>query len=177
MSIRIRAAVPGEGARLARVGRTAYPDAFHGLVPEQCFKPLPEEESAANWERALREASRDGDPIVLVAEDEGGPLVGFAVAVHRPDEPIYRAEVTNMLVETAYQRQGIGRRLVQAAARRLAESGVRSLLIRCLTINPNRPFYERLGGKPLRVEPYDWEGFACEEVVYGWEDTTPLLEA
>jgi hypothetical protein len=63
---------------------------------------------------------------------------------------------------------------VAAVAGRLARAGIDSLLVRVLTVNPNRPFYKRLGGRYLREEPYDWNGVMFAMEVSGWPDTTTL---
>lgn len=54
-------------------------------------------------------------------------------------------------------------------------AGLHSLRVKVVPINPNRPFYERLGGQYLGNEPLDWNGVMVSEAVYGWRDTAPLI--
>jgi ribosomal protein S18 acetylase RimI-like enzyme len=69
------------------------------------------------------------------------------------------------------QRQGCGRRLVQAVARRLVASGMRSVLVWVLAANiPARRFYEALGGAVVREQPIEIGGATLTEVAYGWPD-------
>ncbi len=75
----------------------------------------------------------------------------------------------------SYQGQGIGRHLVRSVAQRLTEMHLPSMRVRVLTVNPNRYFYERLGGQYIREQPYAWNGVMLTETIYGWPDITLLL--
>jgi predicted GH43/DUF377 family glycosyl hydrolase len=74
-----------------------------------------------------------------------------------------------------YQRQGIGRKLIQTGVRELRRSGVTNLLIFALSENPFRKFYEMLGGMPVRTITREIGGKLFKETGYGWEDSSLLL--
>ena len=173
MNIVIREAVLDDADALAHVLVTATRAAFEGVVPEYCLQ-WSEPESAANWKIALTEGFDAGE-FLVVAETADGLVIGYAMGGSSTDNPVYRGELKALYVLPAYHRRGIGRLLVKHVASRLAEQGVQSLFVRVMKDNPNRPFYERMGGQYLSERPYDWDSYILPEYVYGWKDTGRLL--
>lgn len=104
-----------------------------------------------------------------------GPVIGCALGGPQPDDPQFRGELYLLGVLSAYQRQGVGRHLIGAVAARLLRQDIQSMQVAVLTINPNRSFYERLGGQYLSERPYDWNGVQFSEAIYGWSEITCLL--
>jgi ribosomal protein S18 acetylase RimI-like enzyme len=105
----------------------------------------------AECARAVRE--QEG----LVALDEGAVAGFLTLARHDPRS----AEITWMAVHAGFRRQGLGRALVEEAARRLAHDGVQ--LVSVMTLGPSaverrasdnyadtRAFYDALGFLPVR---------------------------
>jgi GNAT superfamily N-acetyltransferase len=149
---------------------------FRGLVPHPCLSWITPEESANNWRRTINPGGMGASDCLLVAETESArQVIGFALARVADLDDGPRGEIQVMSVSPAFQRQGVGRRLVQAVAAHLRVVGVRSMLVRVLTVNPNRGFYARLGGRFVREEPYDWEGVPLAMSVYEWADLVSLL--
>jgi len=98
---------------------------------------------AAQWTTADY-ANLAGDPsgLILVAElDTVTPpmIVGF-VAFHRV---IDEAELRNMAVDPAHQRQGVGRQLVAEGRRRLLEQGAKQVFleVRASNVAAQRLYY------------------------------------
>lgn len=58
-------------------------------------------------------------------EGEGGPLAGFLLSRRAADE----AEILTIAVAPRLRRRGVGKRLIQRQARRLAEMGARRLFL------------------------------------------------
>jgi hypothetical protein len=111
---------------------------------------------------------------LLVAEREG-EIVGFSSGgPERSGDEVYRGEIYALYVSPAYQRRGIGRRLVGASARRLLQAGTGNLLVWVLSANPSRQFYERLGGQLVREREIEIGGVSLPEVGYGWADLEAL---
>ena len=104
-----------------------------------------------------------------------GVVVGCALGGPQANEPPYQGELYVLNILPAYQRQGIGRRLVARTAERLAAAAITSMLVRVLSVNPNRAFYERLGARFIREEPYDWNDVILAASVYGWPSTAALI--
>jgi ribosomal protein S18 acetylase RimI-like enzyme len=134
------------------------------------------EESARNWARAIREVADGTEPrnCVYIAVNDAEEVVGFAIGGPPGQEaPEGTGEVYNLGVEESYHRRGLGRRLVQAVAGRLAQVGMPALIIGCLEVNtPARRFYEALGGQVVGRRHVHEEG---PEVIYGWTDTRALV--
>jgi ribosomal protein S18 acetylase RimI-like enzyme len=158
---------------LAHILITAGEAAFRGRVPDQCLT-FTETESAANWQRTLREGLPPGD-VLVVAKLPGGAPVGYAWGGPY-DDPVYRGELRQIAVLPSAQGHGIGRRLVRHVADRLAAHGVHSLRVEVMGVNPNRGFYERLGAHYLAEHDFDWDGSVLPMCVYGWIDTQALRD-
>lgn len=174
MSYHIRDARVEDAPALADTVIEPIITTFRGLVPDQCLSWITRDESIANWQKWFRDDSDDGQ-FLLVAELMEGAVVGCALGGPQTADPQFAGELYLLGVLPAYQRQGIGRNLVAAVAARLSQQGIRSMQVRVLTINPNRYFYERLGGKYIDEQPYDWNGVLLAEASYGWPDVTCLL--
>lgn len=143
------------------------------LLPEASF--VSREESAANWQRCLQE--KPANEYLFVAEDASGQVIGLAMCgPESSGDGNYGGEVYIICVDPACQRQGVGRRLLRQAAEWLTQDGITSLLICCLAVNPNRGFYERLGGEVVRERTRDMDGITVAEVAYGWPDTRILYD-
>ena len=70
----------------------------------------------------------------------------------------------------AYQRQGIGRKLMATVALRLKNYGHSSLLVWVIKDNSYRKFYEVLGGQPVGEKMVETGGRMLKKVAYGWAD-------
>jgi ribosomal-protein-alanine acetyltransferase len=115
-----------------------------------------ETSQAAQWTRADY-ASLAGDPsgLILVAELDAmtaPTIVGFAAFHCVIDE----AELRNMAVAPAHQRQGVGRELLAEGRRRLLEQGVRRIYleVRASNISAQRLYYSAGFGLCSRRRDY-----------------------
>jgi len=172
VDIVIREALPDDAEAIAHVMVTAMQSAFRGIVPEYC---LEWPDSAANWKKTLTNGL-DGGVFLDVAQAEDGLVVGYAMGGPSTTDTAYRGELIQLSVLPNYQRRGIGSLLVRHVARRLAAQGIHSMCVKVLRANPNRLFYERLGGQYVSEHPYDWDGVIFPMCVYGWTDTRQLIE-
>ncbi len=90
---------------------------------------------------------------VLIAECDGKPA-GFLVAEAMPDEACLH--VWELSVHQDFQRRGLGRQLLDAAARIAGEQGCSSLSLTTFDDVPwNRPFYESCGYKVLPAQQHN----------------------
>ena len=106
--------------------------------------------------RLLRNAS-----ISLTARNEEGRLVGVLLGL---TDFAYWLYVTDLGVDREYERQGIGRRLMQSA---LEAAGGRNDIAVYLVANENAvPFYEKLGMKKaddvMQYNHIEWTEFTVE---------------
>ncbi len=178
--IRLRPAAIADAPELARILTGTNETTFRGLVPDKCLTSLTREESETNWRRALTAGGLSGGQFLIVAEhissgDAPQGLVGYVLAGGKADLAAYERELDVLMVDTAWQRQGIGRQLVILAATKLRQQEVTSMLVGIQVDNPNRAFYERLGGRLVGRRPLDWAGYETEEILYGWDDTSALI--
>jgi ribosomal protein S18 acetylase RimI-like enzyme len=171
MNILVRAAVPDDAEAIAQVMIGAMRSAFDGLVPKCC---LEWPDSAADWKKTLTKGFNAGGFLDL-AQIENGLVVGYVMGGPSQND-LYPGEVLQLNILPDYQRQGIGKWLMRHAAERLAAQGINGLCVRVLRANPNRIFYERLGGQFVSEHPYDWDGVIVQECLYGWSDMKALMK-
>jgi GNAT superfamily N-acetyltransferase len=180
----IRQARIDDCSAMARILISATQNAFRGRVPDRCLEWITPEESAANWAKYLKSEERlAGEDFLFVVETQPYGVIGLALLGKRSDSDdshelnVFSWELRTLQVDPAWQRQGIGRRLVSRVAEQVWQEGARHLLVRVLAENPNRAFYERLGARRLGTQPNDWEGYQTEEILYGWDDINGLRDA
>jgi len=161
--VRIRQATIEDSAGIARVQVDSYRTAYAGIFLQAYLDGFTYEEQEQDWRDWISSSSED---LLYVAELDTGEIVGYALA--RPDRGAvspYDSELIALHVRGPYQRQGLGRRLVAAVAKRLAQRGSRSLMLWVLEENRARGFYERLGGQLLDERQVSG---GRPEVAYGW---------
>ena len=131
---------------------------------------------AAQWiERDYTTLARDPLGLVLVAEvDTTIPpeIVGFA-AFHRV---LDEAELRNISVDPAYQRQGVGRELLAAARPRLLAEGVRHVYldVRASNVSAQQLYYS--AGFVLNTRRKDYYNNPAEDALLLRLDLSSPLE-
>jgi ribosomal protein S18 acetylase RimI-like enzyme len=176
--IRIREAREGDAHGMAHAFVTSWRAGHRGQIPDHLVLSRTYESSERGWNRwfATRAAGGHGRECLYVAESEDG-IVGVALGgpAHPPgDYPI--ADVYLLYVLPEYQGPGVGRRLVAALARHLAEEGMGSMWIRVLKVNmPARGFYEAIGGRLQLEMQIEDEGVTLDLVVYEWPEIWTLF--
>ncbi|MCI4364753.1 MAG: GNAT family N-acetyltransferase [Thermoplasmata archaeon] len=165
-----RPAVVSDAGRLADIHIRVLMVTYRGIDPQEWLDSLPQQliERETRWRERLSQVPVD---VVHVAEVAPAGLVGFAVGgPARPPNLGYEGELISLYLLPEHQRRGIGRELVRRVARSLMERGLRGMLVRVLTANPARLFYERLGGRPVGVQTVTIGDQPLEETVYAWRD-------
>jgi ribosomal protein S18 acetylase RimI-like enzyme len=156
---------------IERVRTDTWRVAYRGLMPDSLLDGL---DYDATRRRAQMSALAP-EQFVLVAED-GGAVVGFCIGGRsRPPEERFRGEVYAIYVLPQHHGRGIGRAMLQAAAKELVDRRFPSMIIWVLRENaPSRRFYERMGGTWVRDEMRELDGVRITESGYGWHDVGPL---
>jgi ribosomal protein S18 acetylase RimI-like enzyme len=110
--------------------------------------------------------------LLVVAVDESGDVVGFALAF-LDNEPEPWLESLHVLRE--FRGSGIGTLLMRGTAERVMARGYSSMRLGVISGNVAAGrFYERLGGKMIGLEPVSWaQGVAHE--VYRWANLASLM--
>ncbi|RLT43171.1 MAG: GNAT family N-acetyltransferase [Chloroflexi bacterium] len=169
---RIREATIADAAAIGRVHVQSWVETYRGILPDPFLGQVAQEDREPVWRRWLTEYA--GQNFVYVAENAAGEVVGFASGgAERGKTPGYDGELYALYLLQRGQKEGLGRGLMEAVARRLLKEGYHSLLVWVLADNPARHFYAHLGGKQVAEQPIEIGGTTLIEIAYGW----PALEA
>jgi ribosomal protein S18 acetylase RimI-like enzyme len=166
----IRSATLDDADALAALHAASWRSAYRGILSDATLGAGLDDERRAHWRTALSESS--GSDIILIADG-----VGF-IAVWAEGDPGFGAYLDNLHVDPEHRGSGVGRLLLGAAARQLAERGERRVYLWVFEDNPRAiAFYRRLGGEVVErgVEIFDGREVAQSRLV--WSDTRRLAEA
>lgn len=175
-AVHVREAKPEDALGMAVVRVETWKATYRGMIPDAFLEALSAQNVAERWRGVFWEHG-DGEAGVFVAEDEWAQIVGIAICgPGQENDPIYQGEIYVLYVLPAYQNRGIGKALVAACARHLAERlAFKTMLVWVIAENPYRRFYETIGGKFLREKSQEIGGKTIVEAGYGWEDLHNLL--
>jgi len=166
----IREANPEDVAGIARVHVESWRTTYPGIMPQEHLDALSIADREQTWTETLR-GDGPGKTLVYVAATDGGEIVGFvAGGAERAGDPVFRGEISALYLLQSQQGEGLGRRLVQTFARRLAQEGHHTLLIWVNVHNPARRFYEALGGVLARTGQREIKGVTYDDAGYGWDE-------
>lgn len=150
------------------VWRTAYP----GVLPDHTLTGLSQQGLEYHYQRMIQR-----DPGVMVARVLGAAasrnpsVIGFASASpsHSGETGLADGEVETLYVLDDWRDQGVGRLLLQAAARHLAGLSCRSMYLWVLADNPSRWFYEHLGGRAAVRSTTQVGGQTLPKIAMVWD--------
>lgn len=139
----IRPAEISDARRIAEIHADAWRAAYRGILPDSVLGELDVDRRTQVW--ATRIAGKKES--VLVADSRH--VVGWATFGQCHDaDGIGAGEVSEIYIDPAVFRQGIGRQLWNAVMADLAASGFDSAAVWVLSANePARRFYEAVGGQ------------------------------
>ncbi len=153
-------------------------------MSDETLDALRIEERTAAWRGRLIALTAEPPPLqqaCYVAVGVAGAVVGFAsgglarpLASGAAPDP-YDGELYAIYLTPGVEGNGLGSRLMHVVACHLAADGLRSLLIWALAENPNRGFYEALGGALVYEQETNISGQLLPEVGYGWLDIHALI--
>jgi ribosomal protein S18 acetylase RimI-like enzyme len=181
----VRRARPADAASIGAVHVACWRSTYAGILPDAALLRQSAARQARYYEMMIRAG---GGAYVAVASGpdlppgSAGPrVVGFTTFA--PISPMTReraqadGDIHTLYVLDDWRERGLGRRLMRAAAAQLAEAGCASASVSVLSANPNRWFYERLGGK-LAAEGVEWvSGRQLGLTTYTWSPLARLVEA
>ena len=167
MLITIREAVLADAAGIARVHVESWRTTYPGIMPQEHLDALSVTERTETWQGRLSPGS--GEFTIVAAED--GEIVGFTNGgKDRNGGPNWQGEIYTLYLLKSQQGRGIGRRLLQAAARRLHADGYSTLFLWVSALNhPAQAFYEAIGGVPVRTGQRTNHGITYDDIGYGWD--------
>lgn len=170
----IRLARPEDAPVIARIHVAVWNSTYRGLIDDALIDEITLEQREAMWGDILT-AYTETHP-VLVAADFGICGFGNAGPLRGEGVPGYSGEFKTLYLLPAYQRRGIGRRLLCRLAAALLERGHDSALAWVLASNPACGFYETMGGVicAQRLAEDEDEGDSHADLAYGWSDLAVL---
>ncbi|MFT4183789.1 MAG: GNAT family N-acetyltransferase [Rhizobium sp.] len=172
MAIGIREAVVEDLPDIARVVVDCWRSTFADLLPTEFLEGM----SADHQERRHRRYFGRAGVTYHVACGDNDRVVGFANGGPSRDTGFpHEGELYALYLLAAYQRRGIGTSLFSRVAVNLEGAGCKGMLTFALAANPNRVFYERLGGRQATAEPITLGGMEVAQMAYLWDDVSALM--
>ncbi len=176
MDITLRRAGPDDWEAVAAIHAASWRSAYRGIYPDSYLDEEAPGERRGFWRRALADWDPDVDAVFLAEED--GEAVGFACLLREADSagPL----LDNLHVLPERKSEGIGRRLIAAAAEWLAAKQPEAALQLGVWKDNEaaRGFYARLGGR--EVEEYALEtpgGGSARQIRVRWDKASELAAA
>jgi len=155
--LKYREATPADSESIAALHARSWQVNYRGAFPDSYLDGDALDERRAVW--ADRFAAAPDNQFVVLCEDDGGELLGFACAFGEADER-WGTLLDNLHVRPGMNGQGIGKRLVRrVAAWHLAKYPERPMYLWVLEQNQRgQRFYERLGGTREDTVAFDTPG-------------------
>lgn len=175
--VSLRRATVADAEAIAAVRVESWQTTYRGMIPDTYLDQMRIEDSFLHWKQILEALPAAGDRVCVYVAESEGYIIGFASGMLLPEPKLgMRAELTAIYLRPAWQRSGIGRRLLQKVARTLQAQGADNLLVWVISGNAiARNFYEDLGATLLHEQAFTWDGIDLKEVGYGWRDLSVLM--
>jgi len=170
--ITIRIATIEDAPGLARMHVASWRETYAGILPDAVLSALSVEGRTAMWGRILRDPEKADSTVVHLVED-GDRIVGFGSCGSQRSETLknkgYDGEIGAIYVLRAFQRHGVGARLMSTMAFDLTSRGFNAASLWVLRENAvARVFYERFSGQVIEEREDVRGGATLVEVAYGW---------
>jgi GNAT superfamily N-acetyltransferase len=170
--IPVRRAELGDAAAIGAVHVAAWRSTYPGILPDTYLARLSPTRLALQYRSAI---SSGATVIVATSGGEGPRIVGFTTAGLARTPGLGDGEIETLYVLDDFREQGLGRRMLRAAASQLAAHGCGSMFVWVLRDNPSRWFYRHLGGQPAAEGQTKLAGVALHQVAYSWDPIDRLL--
>jgi GNAT superfamily N-acetyltransferase len=167
----IRTAELSDADAIARVHVASWEGSYRGIMPDDMIDARTVEVRRRQWAACLEDPNR----VTLVACDESDAVLGFASALLlNGTDQAFGSYLQTLYLEPRAKNGGIGRQLLRALAERLRVTGVSTMALRTLRLNPARGFYEHLGAR-LVPEGIANDAGQFDDVVYAFDDINVLI--
>lgn len=158
----IREAFAEDITALSALHVKTWNDTYGGGGPTQQIREY-------QWNELFKMVDRKW--FVLVVENKGGELIGFAKGQPYDHEalPEFNGELNKIYLRRDYQRVGLGRKLVGLVAQKFLDNGITNMVLFGVPQNPSCAFHEALGGERLNKKGEVFQGGYC------WRDLQKLV--
>lgn len=165
LTIDIRKADPRDAGAIADVHQEAWQGAYAGIIPHRALNSMVNRRGRDWWANAIRRSAT-----VLVIE-LGGKIAGYTtLGRNRARELRQQGEIYELYLRPEYQGIGLGTRLFSAARTRLADNGLKGMVVWALEDNQNAlAFYAGAGGRDVAEGVEVFEHKALKKVAFVWE--------
>lgn len=170
----LRPAQFADYSAIAALHAANWQQTYRGILSDQYLDHEVEQDRLAVWYGRLQTPSPNQR---LTVARQGGTLVGFC-CLFLDDDPVYGSLIDNLHVAAGLRHGGIGKQLIQDAARQVrAEARHPGLYLWVFERNLNaRTAYDRLGGVHAEtVEKKNEDGTQATILRYVWADAAGLL--
>ena len=174
--MQIREADVKDAPGIAKVHVDNWISTYYDVFPAHVFETWTYKNREERWKKSLPEAVSGGTR-TYVAEEEG-KIAAFALAGTTRDARLrmrYTGEFYGIYVHPDFQRQGLGRKLLESCAEHLASQGHKRAALWVIENNKEQPFFEKMGGEVVYEAPVEIGGNNYKNIAYGWEDIQSLL--
>ena len=148
----VREATPADAGAIARLYTESWQSAYRGVLLENYLENDALRERIATWQE--RFSKNFPKPMFALIAELDGEMAGF-VCVFTEENPVYGSLLDNLHVAPWFTGQGIGRKLLSAAAQRLVVEGSRAGLYLWVIEQNERAlhFYEKAGAQVVGTSP------------------------
>ena len=165
----IRRAHAGDALAIAKVHVDSWRAVYRELLPTSYLSKL----SDSHVAESILHGLLDPHTLYFIAEAQRGKAVGYICGgPNRTGHQIYQSEIYELYISPAFQRRGLGRRLGSVLAGHLHRRHYYTLVVWVLALNPNRRFYEKIGGLFSGSKIIAFAGKRLQAAAYGWIDIT-----
>ncbi|WP_442581773.1 N-acetyltransferase family protein [Mesorhizobium sp. ASY16-5R] len=165
LTIDIRKAEPRDADAIAEVHHAAWMGAYAGIIPHKALTKMVNRRGGEWWANAIRRAA------TVIVVEIGGEVAGYTtIGRNRARELPQQGEIYELYLKPEYQGVGLGSRLFAVARKRLADHGLKGLVVWALEENQNAvTFYQGAGGRDIAegVEVFDQK--ALKKIAFVWE--------
>lgn len=167
----IRLATAEDARAIAAVQVASWRSTYRGIVPDSLLDAMDVDAGAERWVGNLS----SGRSVTHVAEGDLGVcgFVGWGPVREAVGE--FDGELWALYLADEDHGRGLGRRMVETAARELLAAGYRSMIVWALQENPTVGFYKHLGAVAVSGKMVEIGGAKLPDLALGWKDLSSGL--
>ncbi|MEH7400313.1 GNAT family N-acetyltransferase [Gottfriedia acidiceleris] len=168
----IRKATMSDAKGIAKVHVDSWKTTYRNIIPNEFLEKLSYEQREKLWNYNL---SKEGD-YVVVAENDGGEIIGFADCGKRERNQVeHSGDLTSIYLLEEYQGKGVGKQLMKQLFLQFQKWGYNRVFVEVLEDNKTRYFYEYYGAELLKTDKITFSGTELKLLTYEWRNVNQVL--